>query len=372
MTTEFRAVFPKRLVSIQALRGVAALLVLFFHLAEFQREMAVGNLSDINLISGIWDRGWAGVDLFFIISGFIMVYVARDIGNTIRDMRRFILSRIIRIYPLWWVCSGIMAGYFWIVYGMPAAPDRVSDLGEALRYSAKSFLLMPQDVPPLLGLGWSLIHEMYFYIIFAGILILPRKYLPVALSSWGMVTIFLALFIPPASYGRSLLELAASPLTLEFIAGGLGAYCILKGWVFKPRIFLIAGVLLAFLGLVIFPYVTFNPYTAARVTVFLIPFLCLVYGWVGCEIKGELTPPQWLVSLGNWSYSLYLTHYIVLVALRRLYRILDPGALNVGASGVLDNIIFALLALSLSILTACVFYNLIERPSLRFMKNRMS
>jgi len=89
---------PKRLGSIQALRGVAALLVLLFHLAAFQREMAMGNAVDIALTTGLWDRGWAGVDLFFVISGFIMVYVTRETGRSLGDVRSFLTSRITRIY----------------------------------------------------------------------------------------------------------------------------------------------------------------------------------------------------------------------------------------------------------------------------------
>jgi len=50
--------------------------------------MAVGNAADIALTSGIWDRGWAGVDLFFVISGFIMVYVTRETGRSFGDVRK--------------------------------------------------------------------------------------------------------------------------------------------------------------------------------------------------------------------------------------------------------------------------------------------
>ena len=101
MTHPSKMILPKRLESVQALRGVAALLVLFYHLASFQRQMAEENRDDILLTSGIWDNGWAGVDLFFVISGFIMVYVTRNSGRTLKDVGRFMASRITRIYPLW-------------------------------------------------------------------------------------------------------------------------------------------------------------------------------------------------------------------------------------------------------------------------------
>lgn len=363
---------PKKLDSIQALRGVAALLVLFFHMAEFQRQMAEGNPSDIAFVSGIWDRGWAGVDLFFIISGFIMVYVTRQTGRSFADVRTFIVSRITRIYPLWWVCAGIMALYFWMTYGMLAAPDRVADSREGFVYAAKSFLLIPQQVPPLLGLGWTLIHEMFFYIVFAGLLFLPRKYLPWALSAWAIVTVIGSLFIAPAAFGRNIAELIASPLSLEFIAGGLAAYCVTQGKIFPSKVLVILGAVLVFLAMFFFPTNNLGAYATSRVAMFAVPFLFLTYGWVCCELNGQLKAPKWLATLGDWSYSLYLTHYIVLVTLRRIYRRAVPDELKVGAPGIVDNVIFGLLVLLLSIATAAIFYNLIERPSLKMFKKLRS
>lgn len=372
MTTSSTFDFPKRLDSIQALRGIAALLVLFFHMAAFQRQMAEGNAFDVALMSGIWDQGWAGVDLFFIISGFIMVYVTRQTGRGIGDVRRFMVSRLTRIYPLWWVCAGIMAAYFWVTYGMPAAPDRVSDSSEAFAYAAKSFLLIPQDVPPMLGLGWTLIHEMFFYLVFAGLLFLPRKYLPSALGIWAVVTIFGAQLVEPAAYARNLFELISSPLSLEFIAGGLAGYLVTKGQIWTPKILILSGAILACLGLLLFPNIEIGSYTTRRVAVFTLPFLLMTYGWVGCELQDKLSAPQWLIRLGDWSYSLYLTHYIVLVTLRRIYRMFVPDQLKVGAEGVLDNFIFAVLALLLCIITAAIFYSFVERPGLRFFNKLRS
>lgn len=369
MTHNKDAVLPVRLGSIQALRGIAALLVLFFHLAAFQRQMAEGNSADIALTTGLWDNGWAGVDLFFVISGFIMVYVTRQSGRSFGDVRRFITSRITRIYPLWWVCAGIMALYFFMTYGMLAAPDRVSGPDEAFRFALKSFLLIPQDVPPMLGLGWTLIHEMFFYIIFAGLLFLPRRVLPIGLFVWAIITVTGAVFITPAAYARNILELLASPLSLEFITGGLAAYLVTTGRFYAPKILAVIGAILAVIGLAVFSSFNIGSYTTNRVAVFLVPFVLLTYGWASHEINASAKAPLWLVKLGDWSYSLYLTHYIVLVALRRLYRSAVPEGLNVGAPGVWDNLIFAIIALALSILTSAIFYNCVERPSLRFFKS---
>ena len=361
---------PKRLGSIQALRGVAALLVLFFHLAAFQREMAVGNAADIALTTGLWDRGWAGVDLFFVISGFIMVYVTRETGRSLGDVRSFLTSRITRIYPLWWVCAGIMMFYFWVTYGMPAAPDRIAGPEEALTYAIKSMLLIPQASEPILGLGWTLIHEMFFYIVFALILFLPKKYLLPALIGWAALTLAGSLIIRPAAFGRNIPELMASPLSLEFIAGGVAGWLVSRGRIAAPQLCFYGGAALALLGLMFFPQNGEASYTVSRVAIFTLPFFLLVYGAVGREVSASRVYPAWLMRLGDWSYSLYLTHYIVLVTLRRIYRIAAPDSLKVGAPGVWDNAVFTVLAIVISIVTAAVFYSLVERPAIKFFRQK--
>ena len=103
-----------KLNSVQALRGLAALFVLIYHISQ-QQLHAIGAIGasartptvDLWLLSGPWNQGYAGVDLFFVISGFIMVYVtqkfAKNAGQKAADVAAFLYKRIVRIYPLWWV-----------------------------------------------------------------------------------------------------------------------------------------------------------------------------------------------------------------------------------------------------------------------------
>jgi len=100
----------RRLDNIQALRGIAAVLVVFYHIALFLREGAWPGVSGYP--TGIWDQGWVGVDLFFVISGFIMVWTTRDIQRGVGTAANFLWRRALRIYPLWWICAAVMAVYF--------------------------------------------------------------------------------------------------------------------------------------------------------------------------------------------------------------------------------------------------------------------
>ena len=105
-----------RLDNIQALRGIAALAILFYHLALFIRGGVFKGQSGFPF--GAWDQGWAGVDLFFVISGFIMVWTTQSIQPGLSTARGFLWRRVTRIYPLWWFCAGIMAIYFFVAYGL--------------------------------------------------------------------------------------------------------------------------------------------------------------------------------------------------------------------------------------------------------------
>jgi len=89
---------PSKIESIQALRGIAALAVAMLHLAGLQ------TLGGLRCGTGLFGYGWMGVDIFFVISGFIMVWVTQNIDASPKTARRFLMQRIVRIYPLWWVC----------------------------------------------------------------------------------------------------------------------------------------------------------------------------------------------------------------------------------------------------------------------------
>ena len=360
------ASLPKseKLYSVQALRGLAAFLVLLYHAVDVQKKTLLSpDTAEYALLSGFWDQGYAGVDLFFVISGFIMVYVTRDIVPGARSILRFLYSRATRIYPLWWVFAGVMMLYYIVSYGQPAAPDVAA--GDAVGpYIAKSLALFPQQGLPVLGVGWTLIHEMWFYIAFAGLLLLPRKALPLALAIWAAGIVLVSLLYPVTNHAANLSQLIRSPLTLEFILGAGAALLILKRPAVAPKPVFIFGVLLGitalWIGLKGGPNFVWH-----RVLAFGVPGAFLVYGAVALERAGNLSVPHWAVRLGDWSYSLYLSHFLVLLALRRGWQSLTvPEALSFTGAGPWDNLAFAAIGIFLSILVAGISYRVIEKPLL--------
>ncbi len=366
----------RKLNALQALRGVAALLVLFFHTAEIQRSVAgSAGPAELDIINGFWDRGYMGVDLFFVISGFIMVYVTQNTGRTFKDVIGFIFARIVRIYPLWWFFAGLMVAYFLFAYQTPAPPDRITGVAQIVPYLFKSFFLIPQYQLPVLGVGWTLIHEMYFYVIFAGILLLSRRYLLFALLGWALCVgiVFNAGLATPmvSSYP----SLTASLLNLEFIGGALAAWLIGKGKTNYAGICAIIGALSLFIACNVYTTSGAPMLLWGRVAVFALPCTLLVYGLAGLELSEKFNMPHWIVRIGDWSYSLYLSHIFVLSTLKIIFVKLGallPQSLAslfiIGTPGVADNLFFALIACIASIIFAGTAYRFFEQPLLRLSR----
>ena len=378
-----------KLQSIQVLRGFAALCVAMNHLVSFERAtIAQNGFDEASLVGGLWKNGFAGVDLFFVISGFIMVYVTFGRERGAARVGDFFLARVIRIYPLWWLFMIIMAGVFLIVHGTPFHPEEFgkTDAGVAA-YILKSTLLIPQEGLPILGVGWTLIHEMYFYLMFGLFLFLPQRYLPALLAVWGA----LVLASYPAGFTSAnpdtLLHVATYPMTIEFILGAFAALVY-----FRFRLPWQLAALLAALGAASFMLamtVFENTHEAeagiwatlhwGRVIYFGLPSLLLVYGLVSLEKAKDISLPKWTVYAGDISFALYLCHTIVFIAVKRCFAMLaevDAGWLSnlvrIGTPGALDNFTFVVCCLIAALATAALSYRLFERPSLRVLSRLRS
>jgi peptidoglycan/LPS O-acetylase OafA/YrhL len=157
--------------NVQALRGAAILLVVVYHTWTIERRYGGGP----GLLSDWVAVGLSGVDLFFVISGFIMVTVTKSLVPGLTTATNFLYHRAARIYPIYWIYSLMLLPIFLV------RPDMVnSSQGNQVDLLA-SFLLLPQRLLPLLQVGWTLVHEIYFYLIFALFLSIKRLRLAVGL-----------------------------------------------------------------------------------------------------------------------------------------------------------------------------------------------
>jgi exopolysaccharide production protein ExoZ len=221
-----------------------------------------------------------------------------------------------------------------------------------------SFLLLPSTQMPLHAVGWTLIHEFWFYLVFGLLLVLPRQALGLALGGWAAAVVAGALLLPdPAS---PWLDLARHPLTLEFLAGAGAGLLAARGWFPAPLVMVRVGLVLLVFGLFAGGSEAGRLFAGEwwRVLVFALPCTLLVWGLVGLERQGFWRAPGALVRLGDWSYALYLLHVPVFAAVGRMIA-------PVSGPSLLDSAVFLPLALGLAIAVSAAAHRLYERPLIR-------
>src|SRR5215467_2504234 len=146
--------------AIQFLRALAAAAVVAFHV----RFDFVNNVSPPGFLPAAFNLGAAGVDLFFVISGFVMVYSSESLFGRPNAPATFLLRRIVRIVPLYWLMTSVMLAY---VLARGFGPSDASP-----QLALASYFFIPYRRPsgamdPLYGIGWTLNYEMFFYVVFA-------------------------------------------------------------------------------------------------------------------------------------------------------------------------------------------------------------
>ena len=346
-----------QLRSIQALRAIAAVAVMLAHMQGVEARQTSGDV----LLSDMWLTGVSGVDLFFVISGFIMVWVAGDSPPGLKQSSRFLFARTMRIYPLWWLFASAMAVYFWVSYGLPWDAETLERLNTTgPEHLIKSFFLIPHDAFPILPLGWTLMHEMYFYLVFAGLLLLPRTWRIPACAIWAFIILGSISAQLTGFYANTLLSLVLFPMTLEFLMGAAVAWAIKAGLTRFAHLALIAGGiwLIVALATIDFGSDSMVLLPTQRTFAYGPAFALLIYSVVALEKTTEIARhiPEPLVQLGDWSYSLYLCHLLVISAVG---VILFP---LIGDIGMIDNVLFIILAATASVLVAGLTYKFFEAP----------
>ncbi len=338
---------PLRLENIQALRGIAVLAVVLSHLMTVERKYAGDRL-----LGDFFNVGFSGVDLFFAISGFVMVYVAWNKPSGLRSATSFLFARGARIYPLYWLVSLAVLSV-WIL-----RPEFVF-VSNANVSLVRSFALWPAQSYPLLAVGWTLIHEMYFYLIFAVLVFSPPHIRLWGLMAWGAFV--LAAFFAGAGAHGPVLRVLSHPLSFEFLGGALTALALHR---FTGRYWLLA----LLTGLVLFVAACFFSLQLGpvfweswpRAASFTPAVSLIVYGAAGAECAGK-TFSRALVWVGDQSYALYLTHVLSLSAAGRIWAL-------AAQEGPLDNIVMLPLLIGIALIAAEATHQLIETPLLHFAK----
>jgi exopolysaccharide production protein ExoZ len=330
-----------KLYSIQYLRAVAAAAVVVSHAAN----SLLGHTSHLIDL----DYGAYGVDIFFVVSGCIMYYTTFDTG-----MRpsTFLVKRLIRIFPLYFVLSTAM---LFLVVLSPASFNQESP---DIRAYLQSIFFIPHWNPrlhnfePIIGQGWTLNYEMFFYLLFAASLFLRHR-----LSGLAVLPIICALVTLGRLYpaGNPVFLTYTSPLMLEFCLGIVVAASFITPasaslrW---PIVLMVAlGAAIAYLYAF---HAQFHASEALRPLFVGLPCTLLVTMLVAIERRGRLPTIAFLALLGDASYSLYLVHGFVLGLGRRLWQRF------VAIDSIGSHALFIALILTASVGTALLVYRYLE------------
>lgn len=363
-STANRSAIGGRISSVQALRAIAALLVVWAHSIDAAKFGAIPRQAGFFHLENF---GAVGLDIFFILSGFIMVQVVQRIRETTGPAaaRHFLSRRITRIFPLYWILTGILIlEQQWGRHKVP---------WHAVNWVPTLFLLpsipSAQDSAnvPLLWLGWSLMFEMYFYLVLAAFLLFkPRN------AIRNTVMFLCAMVIAGLFIGirRQLLVLWMNPVGLEFVFGCIVGLAYTRG-ISRAVKSVAPALALAGAGLMIASI--FTGYGNAsessaimtghdcwlRVGMWGIPAALFVAGIVFGNPTMRSLPARLLVFLGDASYSIYLCTIparSVVEHFSQFFSALGPDM------DVLFGLIFCTAV-------GVICYLLLERPMMRFFHN---
>ena len=334
-----------KLLSIQYLRGIAALLIVFFHV--FVQLHRLGYAGDApNFLQ-------AGVDIFFVISGFVMWYTTfnKNIGT-----QEFLRHRIIRIVPLYWL---ITTFYLAILLIRPSWMQ--SAKFEPLHIIA-SYFFIPAEHPaapgfmwPLVVPGWTLNCEMFFYLLFGLALRFTNRARAAIVFTILICIVGLQVFDPQSN---SIVGFYSSSIMLEFAFGVALGYLYTSG-VSIPRPASTLLILAGFISLVASSVVVGVP-ALPRVLIWGIPAFLIVAGAVFYERAHNVAEIRLPKLLGDASYSLYLSHGAVLSAFGQFWR--ASGFPPV--SHPVFFILFSLIAIIIATIFGIGLYHFVEKPLL--------
>jgi exopolysaccharide production protein ExoZ len=340
------------LFNVQALRAIASLLVVHAHAA---------GPTGLGLA---WAGGNNGVDLFFVISGFIIAYVAS------LDASQFMTRRLIRIVPIYW--SSTLALYALVLLVPRMFRTTSSDpvlLVRSLAFLPTASGLHTWDgIPhPTLSGGWTLNYEMYFYAIFALALAWSRRWATI-IAVAILLAVLAAIQLTPLR-DEPVAYFYGHPIVLEF-AYGIAAFHVVRyaesNGLARPgargyKAVLVAGAVLGCVALA-FNYEIFG-LSPRWLTSGIPAFVVVVCAVLLERVHGTKITNRWVILAGDASYVMYLIHAYVVFGILRLVLGNPPMSELAGQLATIGLIVASNLA-------AIVIYRFYEQPILRFLKRR--
>ena len=338
----------RTLRSVQFLRFVAAALVVVNHVFHTS-QLYVDHASELAEYS--FKIGAAGVHIFFVISGLVIVYVNLPNYTQTNAVGSYVKKRLVRIFPIYWAIAALNL-IFLVFFNFSSVDYSIEDM-QLLDY-IRGFLLLPPNASSFIFVGWSLSYELYFYAVFIPFLLLRLDW---AVPCLTVFLFGLAVIGAVSQPEDALVSVATNSLLLEFAFGAWIAWAAINDRLGPPWL----SVALAALGIAGFVAGFMLGYERGpSALVWGLPSALLVFGMVGIErhhlAQGLFDRLSWL---GDSSYALYLTHAVAL----------PPISFILGTSISVPNVptalpIFVVLG-TFCVLLGLATHELVERPLTR-------
>lgn len=352
----------KKIESIQALRALAAFLVVFLHAQHQILGYKDRGAQDAFLNSNptILLFGEVGVDIFFVISGVVMTLTVWNLFSSPKQVGVFLKKRAIRIFPVYWFYLSILVilhAFFaqYMTYQPVFNPEKALTSAFLIPYKGEAGTAFHQHFT--LGVAWSLSFEVYFYFLVAGCLFLPRKFFFPIVS---VVLIGGMYFLKPYTPIHPIFFIFSGHVLIEFLYG------IIIGYALKKK--RCAPAPLALLLTLVAPMLLFmgkSGYFSLQYGMSIgIAAAMLVFGVVSLEQAEKLRIPSVLTKLGDSSYTLYLCHGFVLLCLGK------PLSM-VGLLPVIPADILIMIMTAVCLPTGYLAYLLVEKPLTAFLNKKL-
>lgn len=335
----------KKLYGIQELRGVASLMIVLYHVTYISNECL-----NYSFMGGLFDFGYGGVDLFFVISGFLVYYVhCLELGKKQFGID-FLIKKCLRIFPIYWLVLSLLLMVYFLIpsYGLEEIRNPV--------YILLSFLLLPlrNMSNSALSVAWTLRYELLFYLLFSAVFFLKRKTAAALLLLWVVISaVNLVLRMTGSGTENFDFNFLFSAYNLEFALGSISAYLVLNTYI-KKRLSLIiflSGILIFIVNSMLDAVCHLQLH---RFFYYGIPAVIIIFGMTAYELNHGMRHIKPLVFLGNASYSVFLVHLPTISFLNKVFVKLHIYELTGYFAGL------AVIG-ALGVISGCIFYVLIEK-----------
>jgi peptidoglycan/LPS O-acetylase OafA/YrhL len=347
-----------RLQGIEALRAVAALMVVLYHLVMLAGVSAPGHLHIVKTHFGL------GVPLFYALSGFVLAYGYLDKLESRRQVLQFYIKRYFRIAPLFYVLIAV-----WLLF-LKAREATLPPFHEIVLNASFLFGLVPGKHESIVAAGWSIGVEMLLYLVFPVIAAL------ISSLRAGILAFVMAVLVSSAFYTAAQSAKLGSYAYMNLIThlptflAGIVAFLLWRKLGFIQN--RLKGMVLLGLFIIIGAAQVYWPdskkilalATGVRLDVYIWSFLFALLILSICLWPARLLVNNIGSTLGKISFSLYLWHPLVIIGLSKVY----PKIGDLLGSGLLNFLCCAGLTVSLLSILSYASFRVVEQPGMKYGK----